>query len=73
MFCLHRCKCNVEKVLSGHLNNIVVLFHSFYTDSMHVAAANLLSEIITVRDGFLSLLTWSSRDLIDDVMSSVCV
>jgi len=40
---------------------------------MHVALANLLSEIIMFRDGFLSLPTWFSRDLTDDVISSVCV
>jgi len=30
MFCLHRYKCNVEQVLSGQMNNIIVSFHSFY-------------------------------------------
>jgi len=44
---------------------------------MHFALANLLSEIImvtiVVRDGFLSLPTWLSRDLIDDVISGVSV
>jgi len=40
---------------------------------MHVVLANLLSEIIMVRDGFSSLPTWLSCDLTDDVISSVCV
>jgi len=40
---------------------------------MHVALANVLFEIIMVRDGFLSLTTWFSRDFIDVVISSVCV
>ena len=40
---------------------------------MHAALANLLFELIMVRDGVLSLPTWFSRDLIDDVLSSVCV
>jgi len=35
---------------------------------LHVALANLLSEIIMVRGGFLSLPTWFSRDHIDDVI-----
>ena len=37
--------------------------------------ANLLFEITMVRGGVLSLLTWLwfARDLIDDVLSSVCV
>jgi len=33
----------------------------------------LLSEIIMVRDGFLSLPTWFSRDSIDDVISCLCL
>jgi len=40
---------------------------------MHVALANLLFEIIKVWDGVLSLPTWFSRDLVDDVLFSVCV
>jgi len=40
---------------------------------MHVALAYLLSDIIMISGGLLSLLTWLSRDLIDDVISSVCV
>jgi len=44
--------------------------HSFYTDCMHVALVSLLSEIIMVRGGFLSLSTWFH---FDDVISSVCV
>jgi len=35
---------------------------------MHVALANLPFEIIVVRDGVLSLPTWFSRDIIDDVL-----
>ena len=50
-----------------------VLQQGVNTDCMHVALANLLFEIIMVRDGVLSLPTWFSRDLIDDVLSSVCV
>ena len=40
---------------------------------MHAVLANLLFELIMVRDGVLSLPKWFSRDLIDDVLSSVCV
>jgi len=60
MFRLHLYKCNVEKVFSGQLNNII---ESHFIRSiptlcmMHVAFVNLLSEIIIVRDGFLSLPT----------------
>jgi len=34
---------------------------------LRVALANLLSEVIMVRDGFLSLPTWFSRNFIEDV------
>ena len=40
---------------------------------MRVALADLLFEIIMVRDGVLSLPTWFSRDIIDNVLSSVSV
>ena len=43
------------------------------TNCMHVALANLLFKVIMVRDSVLSLPTWFSSDLIDDVLSSVCV
>jgi len=43
------------------------------TNCMHVAVANLLFEIIMVRDGVLWLPTWFLRDHIEDVLSSVCV
>ena len=44
-----------------------VLQQGVNTDCMLVALANLLFEIIVVLDGVLSLSTWFSRDLIDDV------
>jgi len=55
------------------MNSIIESHFIRYTDCMHVALANLLFEIIMVWDGVLSLPTWFSCDLIDDVLSSVCV
>jgi len=60
-------------VFSGQMNSIIESHFIRYTDCMHVALANLLFEIIMVWDGVLSLPTWFSCDLIDDVLSSVCV
>ena len=60
-------------VFSGQMNTITDSRYIRSTDCMHVALANLPFEIITVRDGVLSLPTWFSRDLVDDVLSSVCV
>jgi len=71
MFCLHRYKCSIEKVFSEQINNIIESHFIHSTDCMHVALADLLSEIFVVRDGFLSLPMWFLRDLIDDVLSSV--
>jgi len=48
MFCLHRYKCNVEKMFSGQMNNLIESHFIRSTDCMHVALANLLSEIITI-------------------------
>jgi len=66
-------KCNVEMVFSGQMNIIIESFFIRFTDCMRVALAYLLFEIMMVRDGVLSLPTWFSRDLMDDVLSSVCV
>ena len=55
------------------MNNITEPHFIPSTDCKHVVSANLLLEIITVRHSVLSLPTWFSRDLIDDVLSSVCV
>ena len=66
-------KCNVEMVFSGQMNIIIESLFIRFTDCMCVALAYLLFEIMMVRDGVLSLPTWFSRDLIDDVLSSVCV
>jgi len=67
-------KCNVENVFSGQMNNIIESHFIRSTNCMHVALANSLSEIIMDKDGFfLSLPTWFSRDLVDDVISSVFV
>jgi len=73
MFRLHRYKCNVENVLSGQMNNITESHFIRSIPTVCMCISNLLSEIIIVRDGFLSLPTWFSRDFIDDVISSVCV
>jgi len=42
---------------------------SLVTCFLDSQSSNLLFEIIMALDGF----TWFSRDLIDDVLSSVCV
>ena len=63
MFCMQLYKCNVEVVFSGQMNKIIECHFIRSTDCMHAALANLLFEIIMVRDGVLSLPTWFSRDL----------
>ena len=55
------------------MNNITESHFIRSTDCKHVVLANLLLEIIMVRHSVLSVPTWFSRDLIDDVLSSVCV
>ena len=43
------------------------------TDSHHAAVANLLREIIMVRDHFLTLPQWFTRDDIDDIIFCISV
>ena len=42
-------------VFSGQMNNITESHFIHSTDCMHAALADLLFELITVRDGVLSL------------------
>jgi len=67
MPCMQRYKCNVEMVFSGQMNNIIESRFIRSTDCIHVALANLLVEIIILRDGVLSLPTWFSREVIHGV------
>jgi len=73
LFCMQRYKCNIDMVLSGQIKNIVENHFNRSTKCTQVALANLLFEIIMVRDGVLSLPTWVSCDFIDDLLASVCV
>ena len=43
------------------------------TDNHHAAVANLLREIIMVRDHFLTLPQWFTRDDVDDITFGICV
>jgi len=56
MFCMQRYKRNVEMVFSGQMNNIIESHFIRSIDCVHGALANLLFEIIMVRDGVLSLV-----------------
>jgi len=53
MFCMQRYKCNVEMVFSGQVNNIIKSHVIRSTDCRHVVLANLLFEIIIVRESGL--------------------
>jgi len=61
MFCMQK-YCNVEKVCCGLMNDVIKLSVNPSTDSHHVAVADLLREIIMVRDYFLLLPRWFTRD-----------
>ena len=72
-FCMQRYNCNVEKVCSGLMNDVIELSVNISTDSHHVAVADLLREIIRVRDNFLMLPGWFTRDDINDIIFSICI
>jgi len=56
IFCLQRYNCNVEKLFSGHMNSIIIKSRiTRSTDCPHTALANLLHELIIVKDGLLVL------------------
>ena len=55
------------------MNDAIKSFVITYNDSHHAAVANLLREIIMVRDHFLTLPQWFTRDDIDDIIFSMCL
>jgi len=73
MFCMQRYNCNAEKVCSGLMNDFIKLSVNTSTDGHHVAVADLLREIITVRDNFLMIPGWFTRDDINDIIFGICV
>jgi len=50
---MQRYNCNADKVCSGSMNDVIKSFCSISTDTNHTATANLLHEIIMVRDNVL--------------------
>ena len=73
MFCMQRYNCNIDKVCSGLMNDVIKSSVITSTDSHHAAVANLLREIIMVRDHFLTLSQWFTRDDIDDIIFCISV
>ena len=73
MFCMQRYNCNIDKVCCGLMNDVIKSSVITSTDSHHAAVANLLREIIMVRDHFLTLPQCFTRDDIDDIIFCVSV
>ena len=73
MFCMQRYNCNIDKVCSGMMNDVIKSSVITSTDSRHAAVANLLRETIMVRDHFLTLPQWFTRDDIDDITFCISV
>ena len=73
MFCMQRYNCNIDKVCSGLMNDVIKSSVITSADSHHATVANLLSEIIMVRDNFLTLPQWFTRDDIDDIIFCISV
>jgi len=55
------------------MTDVIKSFCATSTDSHHAAAANLLREIMKVRDNSLKLPGWFTRDDINDIIFSTCV
>ena len=54
------------------MTDVIKSFCSTSTES-HAATANLLHEIIMVRDNSLTLPGWFTHDDINDIIGSICV
>jgi len=55
------------------MTDVIKSFCATSTDSHQSATANLLREIIMVRDNFLTLPGWFIHDDINDIIFSICV
>jgi len=56
----------VEKLFSGRMNSIITSHITHSTDCSNTVLANLLHELIMVRDGLLMLPEWFTCNNIDD-------
>ena len=54
MFCMRRYNCNADKICSGLMNDVIKSFCVTSAESHHAATANLLREIMMVRDNFFN-------------------
>ena len=66
-------RISIDANCSGLMNDVIKLPVNTSTDSHHVAVADLLREIIMVRDNFLMLPRWFTRDDINDIIFSMCL
>ena len=73
MFCMQQYNCNIDKVCSGLMNDVIKSSVITSTDSHHAAVADLPREIIMVRDHFLTLPQWFTRDDINDIIFGISV
>jgi len=55
------------------MTGVIKSFCATSADSHHAATANLLREIVMVRDNSLTLPGWFTRDDINDIIFSICV
>jgi len=70
---MQRYNCDVDKVCCGLMTDVIKSFCATSTDSHHAPTAYLLREIIMVRDNFLMLPGWFTRDDMNDIIFSTCV
>ena len=71
MFCMQRYNCNADKICSGLMNDVIKSLCVTSTHSHHAATANLLREIMMVRDNVVTLPGWFTRDDINDIIRSL--
>jgi hypothetical protein len=72
LYCLKRYNCTYNSFLHGSINRIINMHHNNSIEDSTYSTANLLSELINIRDGFLETSIHFSNEELSFMIDKVC-
>jgi len=72
LYCLKRYNCTYNSFLHGSINRIINMYHNISIEDSTYSTANLLSELINIRDGFLETSIHFSNEELSYMIDKVC-
>jgi len=72
LFCADRYHCAVNDILHGSINNIINSYVKFNTTEARVQTADLLCELLNIRDSRDLFLTNLSSEELNDSICFIC-